>query len=328
MLTRFDWLAACPSRRCDDEGREGPISERLSYLAAAGGAAGYTCQPSPEDALHLLRDACVEASRPRRVVGCGGDDPALVRALASLAAQRGDTLVLVPPLVSGAPAAESLWLATETPAGEAPPFVVLGAATQTGAVAALPDVLDVVDARPAEIVLDLTAAPWCQLDELDAFRPLGFLGALDRWDRRDPGSWAALALPRERGDQEPGLPPEAPREPPAHLLEIDAWLRGVLASRSAFRPWPRAGAGVSPGIITFEIEGRGAAESRMMLERSFGVIVDAGPVSAAPLPPAPGLEGEAIRVALDPEHDERSVEPLVQGLLRLAEHAELVPTLH
>ena len=40
------------------------------------------------------------------------------------------------------------------------------------------------------------------------------------------------------------------------------------------------------------------------------------------------LSGQPMRIALHPDHDERCVEPLVQGLLRLSETPESVPTLH
>ncbi len=279
--------------------------------APNGGAAGAGwaefLSAGPDGALNYIRDGLPRPDRPRRLVVNGGDAPELVAGVDAGLRRPGDELVLAPPDVDGRPDPDAVALALDgAPPGRG--LVVQSAVTPTGAVSALPEIAALCTRRRAPLVLDLTLARWTPLP-LRHIRPAAVLAALDRWEDAVPGVWGAA-----RGS----VPNLHASKPPTALLDLDAALRRRLAEIPLVAVWPMSAADRAVGVIAFAVSGWGAEEVAELLSSAFGIAVEAGRMTAAPLPAPLRLGAGFLRASLSSGSTAQDIEALAAAVSRLA----------
>jgi len=298
-----------------------PGEPRRRPRAAAPGRLGWdeACPGGAEAALARLVERRPAARGPRRLVLCGGDDPALFAAAAAIARREGDEMAVLPPTRDGVADVPSLRLAvSERPAGGA--LVLLGAASPLGVEAPLRAFAEICAVPDVSLVLDLTFARYAPPPPEVAARTLAVLAALDRWDGAKTGTWGIAARKRTSARDE---------ERAAATAEIDAIFRRRLADAPGARVWPLGDRPSAPGVATFALPGWPAVEAAELLAEAFGVDVDAGDaLTAAPLPLPPGLQAGLIRAAIAPDTPPEDVERAAAAVARIAASAPARSAVH
>lgn len=285
--------------------QRGCCSANVSLATGAGWTEVVT--EGPAAALDHIRRGLERSEETRRLIVNGGDPPELVAAVDAGLRRPGDELVLTPPDIHGAPdlAAVALALAG-APRGRA--LTVSGAVSPTGAVAPLPEIAELCEHSGAQVILDLTLARWTRLPA-DRVALAGTLAALDRWEDGAPGLWGAA-----RG----AAPDWLRRTAPARLVELDLALRRRLAEVPLVTVWPLGSPRPAIGVIAFALAGWDAGEAAAVLAEAFGIAVEAGGLTAAPLPVPERVALGFLRASLSTCSTAADVESLAQAIARLA----------
>ena len=298
-----------------------PDEPRRRPRAAAPRGLGWdeALRGGAEAALARLLELHPAPRGPRRLVLCGGDDPALFAAAAAIARREGDETAVLPPTSDGVADVPSLRLAvSERPAGGA--LVLLGAVSPLGVKAPLRAFAEICSAPDVALVLDLTFARHAPLPPEVAARTLAVLAALDRWDGAKAGTWGIAASKRTSARDEARA---------TEMTDLDALFRRRLAEASGARVWPLGGRPPAPGVATFALPGWPAVEAVELLAEAFGVEVDAGDsLTAAPLPLPFGLAGGLVRAALAPDTAPEDVERAAAAVARIAAAAPARSAVH
>jgi selenocysteine lyase/cysteine desulfurase len=262
----------------------------------------------PADALAFLRENLPAPDSPRRLIVSGGDPPELLAAVDAGFRRPGDEFVLTPPTVDGAPAPDAV--AAAMARGRLRRSVMIfGEVTPTGAVAPLLEIDELRQRAEAEVVLDLTLARWIGPPARAHCDAAGFLAALDRWDEAPRGAWGVCLRGVERS---PGA------VPPPHLLQLDAALRRRLTETPQVTLWPLGASRRAPGVVSFSLAGWAADEAAAVLAEAFGVQVEAGPLTAAPLPAPPRAGSGFLRASLAAASTPAEVETFLSAVSWLA----------
>ncbi len=260
-------------------------------------------------ALSHLRGGRPDGPR-RRIIVSAGDAPELLAGIDAGLRRPGDELVLLPPTVNGCPEMASLALAL---AGGAPgsALVVTGAVTPAGALAPLAEIGELCTETRSGLMLDLTLARHSPLLRDPWLKPAGFVAALDRWDGAAPGTWGALRAP------EP-LPATWSAPPAPALLHLDGALRGALADQAGVTVWPLGTRRCGTGVVGFAIRGWSAEEAAAVLWEAFGIALEAGPLTAAPLPVPDEFGRGLLRASLGGDSKAEHGGALAAAVSRLA----------
>lgn len=292
---------AGPHRAADPRAGQAPEATGWPEICDGGAAA----------ALSVVRGRL--GSRPRRLVVCAGDAPEWLAAIDAGLRRPGDELVLLPPTVDATPDLAAL---RDAVGGVAPgrAMVATSAVAPTGAVAPLAEIAARLREGRAGLVVDLTLARWTPLPDLGACGVSAAIGAVDRWDGGRPGTWGIADEPVARPWADPI---------PAGLLAAEDRLLARLTRLPDVTLWPFGGSPRAHAVVSFAVSGWTSEEAAAVLGDAFGLCVEAGRLTAAPLPIPSRRGSDLLRASLAPCSSPLDADRLVNALDRLGRSVAL-----
>jgi selenocysteine lyase/cysteine desulfurase len=101
------------------------------------------------------------------------------------------------------------------------------------------------------------------------------------------------------------------------LLQLDATLRRRLLETPKVTVWPLGPSRRAPGVVAFALTGWSADEAAAVLAEAFGIVVEAGRLTAAPLPVTQQFGTGFLRASLAAGSTADDVEKFLAAVSRL-----------